>query len=76
LESASAVRKVGNGWHDEMKSAALMVPSAIIPGEFNFLINSRHPDWRWAWVSNPVPFVFDRRILELLSGRSSQGSHT
>jgi RES domain-containing protein len=46
-----------------------MVPSVIIPGEFNFLINSRHPDWRWTWVSKPVPFVFDRRLLDLLSGK-------
>jgi len=76
LESSAAVRDVGNRWYDERKSAALMVPSTIIPGEFNFLINSRHPAWRWAWVSTPVPFAFDRRLLELLSGKSSHGHHT
>jgi RES domain-containing protein len=76
LDSADAIREVGNDWHDEMKSAALMVPSAIIPGEFNFLINSRHPDWRWSWVSRPVEFSFDRRLLELHSRKSSPGRHT
>jgi len=75
LDSADAIREVGNDWHDEMKSAALMVPSVIIPGEFNFLINSRHPDWRWSWVSRPVEFSFDRRLPELLSGKSSHGRH-
>lgn len=70
LESGPAVRDVGNCWYDEMKSAALMVPSTIIPGEFNFLINSRHPDWRWAWVSRPVEFSFDRRLLELFASKS------
>ena len=76
LQPADAVRKMGNTWYGEGKSAALMVPSAIIPGESNFLLNALHPAWRWAWVSNPVPFAFDRRLLDLLSGKSSQGRHT
>ncbi len=44
----------------------LKVPSAVVPGEFNFLLNpyhSRHAQTKIADIIDP--FVFDKRILDL-----------
>jgi hypothetical protein len=35
---------VGEAWATEKKSALLLVPSVIVPEEFNVLINPQHPD--------------------------------
>lgn len=58
---------IGNTWCDDEKSPALLVPSAVTPGEHNLMVNSHHPDWRWDWViSGPQAFAFDARLAELI----------
>lgn len=62
-----AAQAVGNAWCDEERSPALLVPSAVTPGECNLLVNSHHPDWRWDWVTaGPSPFAFDARLAKLM----------
>lgn len=62
-----ATQAVGNDWHDTEASPALLVPSVVSPGEFNVLLNTRHPHWRWSWVvSGPEEFHFDPRIESLM----------
>ncbi|MGH8319980.1 MAG: RES family NAD+ phosphorylase [Steroidobacteraceae bacterium] len=66
-ELARTGQAVGDSWYDERRSATLLVPSAITPGEYNLIINSRHPDWQWKWVvSGPITFAFDARLAELM----------
>lgn len=66
-EPAPPAQAIGDSWWDERRSPALLVPSAVTPGEYNLIINSRHPDWRWKWVtSGPVTFAFDARLAELM----------
>ncbi len=65
-EPLSAAQDIGDAWCDERRSPALLVPSAVTPGEYNLIVNSRHPDWRWEWVvSGPQAFSFDARLAEL-----------
>ena len=65
-----AAQALGNAWYDGGVSPVLRVPSAVTPGESNLLVNARHPDWRWSWVSDPEPLVFDPRLQDLMeSGR-------
>jgi RES domain-containing protein len=40
------LQKIGSKWYDENDSLILKVPSAIIPLEFNFVINVEHPDFK------------------------------
>lgn len=61
-----AAQAEGNRWCDGALSPALLVPSAVTPGEHNLLINARHPDWRWSWVDAGQPFSFDQRLVTLL----------
>ncbi|MDQ3555781.1 MAG: RES family NAD+ phosphorylase [Gemmatimonadota bacterium] len=44
-------------------SAALVVPSAVLPEEANVLLNPAHPDARHARVHTQRPFSFDPRLL-------------
>lgn len=53
---------MGDEWMARAKSAVFRVPSILVPGESNFLLNSRHPDFRKILVRKPVPFLFDHRF--------------
>lgn len=41
---------------------AIRVPSAIIPSEFNFVINPLHADFKKVRIKEVEPFSFDKRI--------------
>ncbi|MCP4664988.1 MAG: RES domain-containing protein [Deltaproteobacteria bacterium] len=53
---------VGNRWIKDQKSVILKVPSAIIPEEFNYLINPFHPDLTKLSIGSPVAYFFDPRF--------------
>ncbi|MBI2497892.1 MAG: RES domain-containing protein, partial [Opitutae bacterium] len=41
---------------------ALRVPSVVVPGEFNYLLNPAHPDFKRVKIGKPEPFSFDPRL--------------
>lgn len=50
-------------WLEVGESAILRVPSVIVPSEFNYLLNPRHPDFVRIVASVPSPFAFDERLF-------------
>jgi RES domain-containing protein len=52
----------GEQWARSGRSAVLRVPSAIIPEEFNYLLNPDHPHFSQIVLKETEPFVFDARI--------------
>jgi len=56
-----SVRRLGSAWLDMGESAVLAVPSAIVPLEYNFLINPRHEDFPRIRIGAPDEFRFDPR---------------
>jgi RES domain-containing protein len=56
-------QRFGSIWVKEARSVALRVPSAITPGEFNYLLNPEHPDFAKLTLGRPEPFHFDPRLL-------------
>lgn len=46
----------------ERPSVALRVPGAVVPGEFNYLLNPAHPDFKRMKTGQPEPFNFDPRL--------------
>jgi len=40
-----ALQKLGSVWYRAMDKLVLKVPSALVPKEFNYLINTKHPDF-------------------------------
>jgi RES domain-containing protein len=57
------LRDLGSHWAEQAETAVLRVPSAVVPGEHNFLLNPRHPDFALLTVGDPEPFEFDVRLL-------------
>ncbi len=56
-------KAIGDVWVREMRSAVLALPSVIIPGEANYLLNPAHPSFRKITMSKPERFAFDPRLL-------------
>lgn len=59
----ASTQDIGNLWVKEQRSAILEIPSVIIPGEPNYLLNPAHPDFRRIQIGKPEPFAFDPRLL-------------
>jgi RES domain-containing protein len=58
-----ALQRLGTAWLTALRSAALVVPSAIIPIERNVLLNPQHPDSVHVRIVARAPFTFDTRLL-------------
>lgn len=52
----------GDNWVQASRSAVLRVPSVVVLGEFNYLLNAAHPDFKKINISKPEPFRFDSRF--------------
>lgn len=57
-----ATKDLGSRWCSAARSALIQVPSAVVPGEYNYLLNPRHPDFQLAKISTLAPFSFDARM--------------
>jgi RES domain-containing protein len=60
-----ALQQIGSDWYENNKSLVLKVPSAIIPQEYNYIINTRHPDFtsKNVMLLRQEDFFWDRRLL-------------
>ncbi len=56
------VRSIGDDWVHAASSAVLRVPSALVPGENNFLLNPEHHDFARLRFGKPLAFRFDARL--------------
>jgi RES domain-containing protein len=60
--SPPEVRSIGDEWILAGSSAVLQVPSALVPGENNFLLNPGHKDFARLCFGKPLAFRFDPRL--------------
>jgi len=56
-------RDLGSSWVKVARSAALLVPSVVVEGDQNILINPAHPDFPKLSIAEPTPFRFDPRMF-------------
>lgn len=56
-------RECGDTWLSKKETLLLGVPSAIVPSEYNYLINPLHPAAESAKVIHVEPFQFDTRLF-------------
>jgi RES domain-containing protein len=54
--------KFGDEWLDSARTALLLVPSVIVPEEFNVLINPVHQDAVAISATVTRPFIYDPRL--------------
>lgn len=64
ISAATDTARTGNAWLAGRKSAALRVPSVLVPHAFNILLNPLHPDAADARVASSEPFRFDPRLWQ------------
>ncbi|HEX2536230.1 MAG TPA: RES family NAD+ phosphorylase [Chitinophagaceae bacterium] len=62
-----STQRIGDRFAAEATHLALRVPSAVVPGDFNFLLNPAHPMMTEVRITHTVPFEFDSRFA---SGRA------
>ena len=58
-----ACRDLGSAWAVSCRSMALRVPSAVVEGDTNLLLNPAHSDFGKVSLTKPVPFHFDPRMF-------------
>lgn len=62
--SPAAARRVGDDWVAERRSAVLRLPSAIVPTEWNYLLNPAHADFAKIAIGLKQPIKFDPRLVK------------
>jgi RES domain-containing protein len=57
-------QRFGDRFIYENKFPVMKVPSAVVPGDFNYLINPRHPDFNKIEIIKKEPYEFDERLFK------------
>ncbi|MGD0156392.1 MAG: RES family NAD+ phosphorylase [Terracidiphilus sp.] len=56
-------RDLGSEWAASLRSVALKVPSAVVDGDWNVLLNPKHRDFGKVKIGPAKPFRFDERMF-------------
>ena len=56
------LQEIGSSWVSDGDSVCLKVPSAVVPGEYNVLLNPRHADFSKLVIGAAERFAFDERL--------------
>lgn len=59
---SETTQSLGSQWAEQNQTAVLRVPSILVPGEFNLLLNPGHAHFKRIKISGPRPFDFDGRL--------------
>lgn len=63
-EAYSELQKIGSNWYRKLKSLILKVPSAVIPQEYNYVINTSHEDFKKKIkLVRTEEYFWDKRLL-------------
>lgn len=57
-----STQRIGDLWVADHASAVLRVPSAIVPDEFNYVLNPAHPDFARVQIGAPQELTIDPRL--------------
>ena len=64
LAAYPLLQELGASWYESNETLVLKVPSVIIPKEFNYIINTKHPDFdRMVHLVRREDFFWDERLL-------------
>ena len=71
LGSQDATQQIGRDFILNGIDYVMKVPSAVVPGEFNLLLNPYHSRHVQTKIKEKIdPFVFDKRILDLVTNNN------
>jgi len=64
IEAYPVLQDIGSKWYNLKESLVLKVPSAIIPREFNYIINTKHSLFETdVKIVEVADFIWDERLL-------------
>ena len=63
IPHSRSTQNIGDNFIRQNKSAVIKVPSAVVPGDFNYLINTDHDDLKEITIVNIESFMFDSRLF-------------
>jgi RES domain-containing protein len=64
IEAYSKLQEIGSEWIGSKQTLLLKVPSVIIPQEYNYLINTEHPDFKkHVTLVRTEEYFWDWRLL-------------
>ena len=67
--SYQLTQPLGSAWYEAGETLMLKVPSAVVPEEYNVVLNARHPDFTKAQINERKPFRYDHRFVAMEKGR-------
>ena len=56
-------RNLGGAWIQSRRAVGTLVPSLIVPAEWNALLNPLHAEYELLPWEPPIPFRFDARLF-------------
>lgn len=60
----NSTQKIGDDFIDSMEDCILKVPSAVVQGDFNYLMNPYHKEFKQIKILSVIAFPFDKRIFK------------
>lgn len=63
VPAPAGLAAIGDSFATERKSAILVLPSALVPSESNWLINPLHPEFAEIQMNPAAPFHYDARFF-------------
>jgi len=63
IPHSHSTQEIGDRFVADQKFLAYKVPSAVVQGEFNYLINPAHSDFKSISIEKTEPFNFDKRLF-------------
>lgn len=66
IPESSVSRDFGSQWLKDAQSAILKLPSAIVPNEYNYLINPNHSDAQKIRILDATDFYYDPRLKAMI----------
>ena len=64
FSSYAVSQPLGSTWFRKQQTLLLRVPSAVVPGDTNVVVNAMHPDYALLQEQGREPFPFDERFIE------------
>jgi RES domain-containing protein len=62
IPASEATKQIGDKWFDEKITAVMKVPSTVVEGEWNYVIDPAHPDFNKMKIGKIRDFEFDERL--------------
>jgi RES domain-containing protein len=62
IAAYSKLQQLGSQWYRDKSSLLLKIPSAVIPMEYNYILNTLHPDFEMVKLVRTEPYFWDDRL--------------